>query len=147
MEQIVQVRETRSDGTALVVHVRPSACSGDCHKCAGCGAQKETILLTAENPIGAEPGDLVILTSAAAPVLRAAAVLYLMPILLFFLGYGLGALAGHGMAGGGLGFGLGIILVIFYDRRVAGREKTIYTIKGLAEPRKGSPKKGDNEPW
>ena len=137
MEQIVRVRETHSDGTALVVHVRPSACSGDCHRCSGCGAQQETMVLTALNPVGAKPGDLVILESETAPVLKAAAVLYLVPLLLFFLGYGLGAMVGHSMAGGGLGFASGIILVIFYDRRIAGREKTIYTIKGLADPKMG----------
>ena len=139
MEQTVLVREIRSDGKALVAHIRPSACSGDCHKCAGCGAQQETMLLTAENPIHAQPGDWVILRSESAPVLRAAVVLYILPLVLFFLGYGLGALASHGPLGGGLGFGLGILLVIFYDRQVAGREKTIYTITGLADPQKGRP--------
>ena len=82
MEQLVRVRETFDDGTALVVHVRESACSGDCHKCSGCGAAKETILLKAQNPIGARRGDLVKLESASGPVLKAAAVLYLVPMLL-----------------------------------------------------------------
>ena len=51
MEQLVRVKETYDNGTALVIHVRESACSGDCHKCSGCGAAKESILLTAENPL------------------------------------------------------------------------------------------------
>ena len=38
MEQLVRVKETFDDGTATVIHVRESACSGDCHKCSGCGA-------------------------------------------------------------------------------------------------------------
>ena len=53
MEQLVRVRTCNPDGTAEVVCVRESACSGDCHKCSGCGAAKETILLEAQNPIGA----------------------------------------------------------------------------------------------
>ena len=53
MEQVVRVRETFEDGTALVIHVRESACSGDCHKCSGCGAAKETVLIKAKNPISA----------------------------------------------------------------------------------------------
>ena len=137
MEQIVRVREVYEDGTAQVVHTRLSACSGDCHKCAGCGAQKETMLLQAANPIGAKKGDLVTIQSRSGPVLKAAAVLYILPLVLFFLGYGLGAMEGFGPLGGGLGFGLGVILVIFYDRRIAGREKTIYTITGLVQPPAG----------
>ena len=87
MEQLVRVQETFDDGTAMVVHVRESACSGDCHKCSGCGAAKETILLKAKNPIGARRGDLVKLESETGPVLKAAAMLYVLPMLLFFLGY------------------------------------------------------------
>ena len=50
MEQTVRVKETYEDGTALVIHVRQSACSGDCHKCSGCGAASEMILLKAFMP-------------------------------------------------------------------------------------------------
>ena len=40
MEQLVRVKEIYDDGTALVFRIRESACSGDCHKCSGCGAAK-----------------------------------------------------------------------------------------------------------
>ena len=90
MEQIVRVKECYSDGTALVLHIRESACSGDCHKCSGCGAAKETMLLKAENPIGADTGDLVVLRSETAPVMKAVGVFYVLPMVLFFLGYWLG---------------------------------------------------------
>ena len=43
MEQLVRVREVYEDGTAQVLCIRESACSGDCHKCAGCGAVQETM--------------------------------------------------------------------------------------------------------
>lgn len=131
MEQLVRVKETHPDGTATVVHTRLSACSGDCHKCSGCGAAKEVMLLKADNPIGAKAGELVKIQSETAPVLKAAAVLYVLPLILFFLGYGLGALANFAGWGGGLGFCLGIGLVVGYDRRMAKREKTVYTITGL----------------
>ena len=77
MEQLVRVKETYDDGTALVFRIRESACSGDCHKCSGCGAAKETVTFTAKNPIGARRGELVKVESETAPVLKAAAVLYL----------------------------------------------------------------------
>ena len=133
MERVVRVKETYSDGTAQVLLVRESACSGDCHKCSGCGAAKETLLVTAQNPIRADKGDLVTIQSASGPVLKAAAVLYVMPLVLFFLGYAVGAALGiSGGLGGGLGFALGIGLVVLYDRRFAKNVKTVYTITGYA---------------
>ena len=84
MQQLVRVRQVHEDGTATVIHVRESACSGDCHKCSGCGAAKEAIILEAKNPIGAKAGDLVTIESETGPVLKAAAVMYLLPMVFFF---------------------------------------------------------------
>lgn len=129
MEQLVRVRETFDDGTALVMHVRESACSGDCHKCSGCGAAKETILLKAKNPIGARRGDLVKLESATGPVLKAAVVLYMLPMLLFFVGYFLGDLFWQrGALVGCLAFAASIALIVLYDRKVAKTVNCEYTI-------------------
>lgn len=134
MEQLVRVRRANPDGTAQVIHLRESACSGDCHKCSGCGAAKEAVEFTADNPIGARPGDLVRVESASGPVLKAAAVLYLLPLALFFLGYGLGAwLDVSGPLLAGLGFGVGVLFVIFYDRLLQRRAEARYTITALEE--------------
>ena len=145
MEQIVRVRKTFDNGTAKVLHIRESACSGDCHKCSGCGAAKEGIELMAKNPIGAKTGDFVTIEAATGPVLKGAAVLYMMPLLLFFLGYALGAVWGRGGLAGCLSFVLGIVLVVLYDRRVAAKANTAYTITGFAGKNPGSVKKGDND--
>ena len=100
MEQLVRVKETYDDGTALVFRIRESACSGDCHKCSGCGA---------------------------------AAVLYVVPLVLFFSGYYLGfRLGGFGALVGGLGFVLGIALVLVYDRKVVRKANIDYTITAFA---------------
>ena len=142
MEQLVRVREVYSNGTAQVVCVRESACSGDCHKCSGCGAAKETILLTADNPIGAGVGDLVNVRSETGPVLKAAMVLYMMPLVLFFAGYAAGAALGlSGALFGVLAFALSIVLIVAYDRRMAKQDKTIYTITGFAADTLLNPKK------
>ena len=133
MEQLVRVREVYDNGRAQVICIRESACSGDCHKCSGCGAAKEAILLTAENPIGAAAGDLVTIRSETGPVLKAAVVLYMMPLVLFFAGYALGAAMNFsGAAAGGLAFALSIVLIVAYDRRMAKKDNTIYTITGYA---------------
>ena len=147
MEQLVRVRETHEDGTATVVHVRESACSGDCHKCSGCGVAKETILLKAKNPIGARRGDLVTLESASGPVLKAAAVLYMIPMVLFFVGYFVGDwLWQRGALAGCAAFAAGIALAVLYDRRIGKTEKGGYTITGFVEKSFLNPDiKGDND--
>ena len=127
MEQVVRIREVYPDGTALAVHRRQSACSGDCHQCSGCGAAQETMLLRVDNPIGAAPGDLVTITGETAPVLRAAAVL------------------GHsGALWGGAAVILSICLNFAYDRRVAKPKTILYTVTAFAgENRKKTEEKGD----
>ena len=145
MEQLVRVKEAYPDGTAMVIHVRESACSGDCHKCSGCGAAKEAVLFTAENRIGAKQGDLVKVESDTGTVLKAAVVLYVLPLVLFFLGYYLGTFLNAGGIVGGLGFFLGIGLAVVYDRKVAQNQKTVHTITGYAgDSLLRSMKKGDN---
>lgn len=143
MEQRVRVEKILDDGTARVVLHRQSACSGDCHKCAGCGAVGQTMVLTAHNPIGAAEGDRVIIRSDTAPVLKGAMVLYILPLLLFFAGYALGSIWGLGTWVGALAFALAIAGVVVYDRRVSAREKSVYTIIGYwDDPDAG--RKGDN---
>ena len=133
MEQIVRVHRIHPDGRADIILVRESACSGDCHKCSGCGAQKETMIVTAENPIRAEVGDFVTLSSDTASVMKAVVAVYLMPLVLFFAGYALGH--SMGLSGGwfgALGFVLGVGFAVWFDRRTAKKGETVYTITGYA---------------
>ena len=131
MQQLVRVRQVHPDGTATVIHIRESACSGDCHKCSGCGAAKEAIVLEAQNPIGAKPGDLVKVESETGPVLKAAAVMYMVPMILFFVGYAIGeALRLSGAWMGGVFFAVSIGLAVLYDRKVVKKQNTGYTITG-----------------
>lgn len=132
MEQRARVRRILDDGRAQVMVIRESACSGDCHKCSGCGAAQETLLFEAENPIGAKPGHLVTVQSESGPVLRSAAVLYMLPLALFFLGYALGARWGVGALAGCLAFAASIVLVVVYDRKVQAKMHTVYTITGYS---------------
>ena len=130
MEQRAKVYTCQPDGTAQVMVVRQSACSGDCHKCSGCGAVEQKLLLTVQNPIGARPGEVVTISSDSAPVLKGAAILYLLPLVLFVAGYLIGM---QWQLGGltGLGaFALGIAGAVAYDRLVVNRQNTQYTITG-----------------
>lgn len=131
MEQIVRIRRLIDDKTAEVICIRESACSGECHKCSGCGAAQETLVFEAENPIGAKAGELVTISSASGPVIKAAAMLYVVPLVLFFVGYWIGAAAwARGALVGCIGFAFGIALAVLYDRKVMRHQKTVYTITG-----------------
>lgn len=139
MEQLVRVQKINEDGTAIVMHIRQSACSGDCHKCSGCGAVQQKMLLTARNPIGAKPGDTVMVRAASGPVLAAAAMLYVLPVALFFGGYLLGHLIWEQGALAGLtGFAAGIVAAAVFDRCVARKQQTVYTITGIVHPMDGT---------
>ena len=144
MQQKVKVLTVNADDTAQVMHIRQSACSGDCHKCSGCGAVEEKMIFTARNPLHARPGDVVIITTETAPVLKAAAMLYMLPLLLFFAGYLLGAAWNAGALIGGVMFALSIVLCVLYDRRAARKQKNVFTITGYADG-VSFPKKGDND--
>lgn len=147
MEQLVRIRQVHDDGTAQVVLIRQSACSGDCHQCSGCGAAQQTVVFDAVNAINARAGELVIVKSKSGPVLAAAAVLYMLPVALFFVGYMLGELLWTmGALAGCIAFVLGIAIAAVYDRKVAKNQKTVYTITGYPTASAlDSQIKGDND--
>ena len=116
------------------MHVRQSACSGDCHKCSGCGAVQEKMLISADNAIHAQVGDLVKISASSSRVLLSAAVLYLVPLILFFIGYLVGAKLGFAKElCGCLAFVLGFCVVVIYDRKFLSRKKQSYTITGMVK--------------
>lgn len=117
---------------AVVSVLRESACSGDCHKCAGCGAVKQTIQICAQNPIGARGGDRVYVESSTATVLWAAVVVYLMPIVGFFAGYALGFRIERIGLLATAGFFLGWIPALCYNAYVKKRPP-VYTLIGFME--------------
>ncbi len=131
MTQIAQVKELIPGGLARVGVQRQSACAHDCSKCSGCGhlAARQEVVVTAENHVGAGPGDIVLVESGSRGILAAAAAVYLAPLLLFFLGYfaGMAAQLGGGLCAalGGLGFAVGILSA----RRVDARARSKNTLR------------------
>jgi sigma-E factor negative regulatory protein RseC len=119
MKQTVQVLSV-TGRQAVVAYDRPTACHGDCHKCAGgCGsmAAKERVTVTAENLVGAKPGDQVVIEAASGAIFSAVALVYVLPVVLFFLGYFAGAARQLGAVLGGLGFFLGLAAAVLVSRR------------------------------
>lgn len=131
MRQQATVEEVRADSVVLSVR-RESACSGECHKCAGCGAVAQTVFLTARNPIGARKGDRVYVQSSSSVVLWAAVLVYLLPLIGFFCGYLLGSLYGCAAWLALAGFVLGWLPAVCYNRYIK-KQPPNYTIIGFVE--------------
>ena len=141
MEQLVQVVKCNDDGTAQVIPIRLSACVGECQGCFGCGPQQ----FTANNPIKARLGQVVTVRQTIRPVLEAALMLCLMPLIMLFVGYIICfRLWSSGALGGCLGFVLGAAGAAVYDRRIA-KKQTVYTITGFGHDLPEFLKKGDND--
>lgn len=133
MQRTATVQAILPDGRAELAVQRESACSGDCHRCGGCGTVGQTLRLTADNPIGAKKGDIVRIASESAPVLRAAALVYALPPALFLTGYLLSMRLGAWAAAiGAAGFLLGLLPAFLYNRRVK-RQPPVYTIIGFVK--------------
>ena len=93
MTQDAIVTKLLPDDMAEVVVTRTTACGGNCGSCESCMFQSE-LKAVAKNLVGARPGQRVIIESKSATVFSAAALVYVMPIVLFLLGYALAYLAG-----------------------------------------------------
>lgn len=111
---------------------RQGACGHDCAKCGGCGAPMERIQAQAVNKIGALAGETVTIEGDSKQVLGAAAIVYAIPIVLFFVGFALMRILGQGEAVaaaiGIVGFCLGIFGAVRYNHFMHRRGMTPFVI-------------------
>lgn len=135
MTQNAVVTKLAGDGWAQIEVKRVSACGHDCSQCGGgCAELTRTgpVTVLARNPVGARPGDRVVVESATKSILGFAAVVYLLPLVLFFAGYliahALGAGEGAALAIGGVCFALSLAIAVFVDRRAAKRRGELFSI-------------------
>ena len=132
MTQIATVERILDSGHAEISVPRKSACGHDCEECAGCGVTGAAVHARAANPIGAVPGQKVVVESSTRKMLRIVALVYLIPVALFFAGY-LGALVLTASVAAQYtaalaGFALGILGAVAYDRRLRARGGLSFTI-------------------
>ena len=135
MTQIATVERILDAGHAEISVPRKSACGHDCEECAGCGVTGTAVHARALNPIGAEPGQKVVVESSTKKMLRIVALVYLIPVALFLLGY-LAALAATSSVAvqntaAAAGFLLGVLGAVAYDRRLRARGGLSFTIVRL----------------
>lgn len=131
MTQIATVQEVMPDGYVTVAVARKSACAHDCERCAGCGAVGGAVLVKAHAPIGVRPGQKVEVESRTDQVLGVAALVYLLPLLGFLLGYflsgGLAESVRYVLAAAAAA--LCFLPAVLYDRRVGRRGSIEYTVR------------------
>jgi len=119
MTQVATVEKILDSQHAEISVPRKSACGHDCEDCAGCGVSGAAVHATAINLIGAAPGQKVVVESSSKKLLGIVGLVYLVPILLFFIGYFFAGAVGAGnfqYAAAGMGFVVGFIPALVYDR-------------------------------
>ena len=133
MTQIATVEEILSGGYALISVPRKSACGHDCEQCAGCGMTGAAVKARARNVVDAQPGQKVVVESSTQKLLGVVALVYLLPVVLFLLGYflleGLGESLRYVIAIAAAA--LAMIPIVLYDRHVRRTEALTYTILRL----------------
>lgn len=133
MTQIATVEQILDHGYVQISVPRKSACGHDCEECAGCGVTGAAVRAKARNDIGARPGQKVVVESSTKKLLGVVALVYLLPMICFLLGYflsgGLGETTRYLIAIGA--FALSFIPCILYDRYARRHETLTYTILRL----------------
>ena len=86
MTNYATVTKLMPNNTAEVAVTRLTACGGNCGSCEGCMCDSE-VRTIADNPLGAKPGQKVVIESRSSKVYGAVLMVYIMPIVLFLMGY------------------------------------------------------------
>lgn len=93
MTQDAIVTKLLPNAMAEVVVTRSTACGSNCGSCEACIFQSE-LKAVAKNSINARPGQRVVISSRTSKVFSAAMLVYVMPLVLFILGYAAASLLG-----------------------------------------------------
>ena len=133
MTQIATVEKDLGGGYAEVSVPRKSACGHDCEECAGCGMTGAAIKARARNDIGAQPGDKVVVESSTKKIFGVVALVYVLPVVLFLLGYFLSEGLAEGMryAIAVATFVVSFIPCVLFDRHARKKELLTYQIMRL----------------
>ena len=133
MTQIATVETILDAGFVELSVPRKSACGHDCEECEGCGMTGAAIHARASDPVGVKPGDKVVVQSETKKLLGVVALVYLLPVVAFLLGYflseGLAEKVRYiiAIAAAAAAF----LPSIFYDRYAKRHEVLTYTIMRL----------------
>ena len=90
MTQFAVIKKLTAPDRAEVEVLRGTACGGSCESCGVCHYASK-IRVEARHDIGAELGDRVEIEATTSRILGAAVLVYVVPFVLFFVGYALAA--------------------------------------------------------
>ena len=119
MTQDGVVTKLLPNNMAEVAVARTTACGGNCPSCESCIFQSE-IKTMARNAIQARPGQRVVIATRSRDIFGAAALVYLVPIVLMLLSYALTAALGGSE---GLGVLVSFLALLLSAGLLALREK------------------------
>ena len=133
MTQIATIERDLGGGYAEISVPRKSACGHDCEECAGCGMTGAAIKARARHDIGAQPGDKVVVESSTRKIFGVVALVYVLPVVLFLLGYFLseGVAEGARYAIAIAAFAVSFIPCVLDDRHARKKELLTYQILRL----------------
>ena len=133
MVAVAKVKKIFRDQTVEIEVQRMSACSGDCSKCGGCSELKTgPVTALALSKIPVKVGDRVAVQGEFKQVMSIAFIVYIIPLILFFLFFGVCALfgAGEGLSSlaGIAGVGVGVLLSLRYNHYLSRKISLSFTI-------------------
>ena len=133
MTQIATIERDLGGGYAEISVPRKSACGHDCEECAGCGMTGASVYAEARDPVGVRPGDKVVVESSTRKIFGVVALVYVLPVVLFLLGYFLseGVAEGARYAIAIAAFAVSFIPCVLYDRHARKKELLTYQILRL----------------
>jgi len=138
MTQSAVVEQCYADGWAQVRVVQKSACGHDCAECGSVCGKVRILHLRVRNPLDVRSGERVTLQTGTGKVIRAAALVYLLPLAALLGGALLGLLLGAGDRGQALlglgGLLLGCGLAVGINRWIRRDRPLEYTIIAKESP-------------
>ena len=131
MTQEAVVTKLLPGNMAEVAVRRTTACGGNCGSCESCVFQNE-LKTPALNRIQAQPGQKVLIESQSSRIFKAAFLVYVMPLLMFLLGYLLAAALGLSeslqIVLSFAGMLLGGVLLVMSQKRIREKDKITFEI-------------------
>ena len=120
MTQFAIIKKLTAPDKAEVEVLRGTACGDDCGSCEVCHYANK-IRVEARNDVGAQLGDRVEIEARTSRVLGAAVLVYVVPFVLFFIGYAVAAALnfseGLSMVMSFAAFAVGMVIVVIVGRR------------------------------
>ena len=126
MEQIAVGKAVLANGMAQIAVERDTACGAahSCHDCAGCEKMmtNTNTVVTAFNDVNAGKGDVVKVRGENKVFFKTAAIVYIVPLILamaaYFVAMGMGLGEGLQVLVTFVGFALGVLLGVAWDRHM-----------------------------